>query len=68
MADESRTLYEIAWEAHEKAFGCPPNIWGRWAHDDFHAKIIMEAIVEGVPLDTTPEGYDPDDPESRWVG
>lgn len=68
MADTPKTLYELAWEAHEKAFGCPPNIWGRWAHDDFHAKIIMEAIVEGVPLDTTPEGYDPDDPESRWVG
>ena len=68
MIEESKSLYQLAWEAHEKAFGFPPNIWGRWAHDDFHAKIIMEAIVEGVPLDTTPEGYDPDDPESRWVG
>ena len=67
MEDNSKTLYQIAWEAHEKAFGCPPNIWGRWADDDLHAKFILEAVVKGVPVDTTPDGYDPKNPH-HWVG
>jgi|TARA_B110000967_G_C18330743_1_gene291970 hypothetical protein len=73
MADNPKTLYEIACEAHEKAFGCEPVYWGfqRWNIDDVDndepAKSILAAIIEGVPYDERPEGYDPKNPH-HFVG
>ena len=69
MADKSKNLYQLACDAHEKAFGCDPVRWGFHACNDESAKMILAAIVKGVPYDETPEGYDPDDPDTdRWVG
>ena len=67
MVDNPKTLYEIAFEAHEKAFGCEPVHWGFHAINDDYAKRILAAIVEGTPYDETPEGYDPKNPH-HFVG
>ena len=68
MADNPKILYEIACEAHEKAFGCAPERWGfQRGTDDDYAKRILAAIIEGVPYDERPEGYDPKNPH-HFVG
>ena len=63
----SRTLYQMASDLHEKAFGCAPVRWGFQAWNDEAAKWILAAVVEGVPYDETPEGYDPKHPD-RMIG
>ena len=59
MTDSSKNLYQLACEAHEEAFGCAPVRWGFHACNDEAAKWILGAVVEGIPYDETPEGYDP---------
>jgi hypothetical protein len=67
MVDGSKNLYQLACEAHEAAFGCAPVRWGLQAGNDEAAKWILAAVVEGVPYDETPEGYDPKHPD-RIIG
>ena len=67
MADNPKTLYQIACEAHEKEFGCSPIHWGFTAFNDATAKSILAAIIDGAPYDEMPEGFNPDNPE-RMIG
>ena len=64
MADNPKTLYQIACEAHEEAFGCGPLHWGFHAINDDCAKRILASIVLGSPYDETPDGYDPKSDDS----
>jgi hypothetical protein len=66
MVGGSKNLYWLACEAHEAAFGCQPRrMSGFKSFDDETAKKILAAIVEGVPYDETPEGYNPKNPDHR---
>ena len=66
MVGGSKNLYLLACEAHEAAFGCQPRrMSGFRTFDDETAKKILAAIVEGVPYDEMPEGYDPLDSRHR---
>jgi hypothetical protein len=58
--EDDLNLYQLAFKAHEKEFGCEPVHWGLHACNDESAKRIFAAIVKGVPYDETPEGFDPD--------
>ena len=64
--EDDLNLYQLAFKAHEKEFGCEPVHWGFHACNDESAKRIFAAIVKGVPYDETPEGLDPN--SDRWVG
>jgi hypothetical protein len=66
MAGDTKNFYLLACEAHEVAFGCQPRFMsGLKSFDNETAKKILAAIVEGIPYDERPEGYDPLDSRYR---
>ena len=63
-AYDSRSLFEIASEAHQKAFGSLPFELVEQATDDATALQILKPIVDGIPYNETQNEYDPITP--RW--
>jgi len=61
---DSRSLFEIASEAHEKTFGSPPFKLGDQTTDNTTAIQILKSIVDGIPYNETQNKYDPVTP--RW--
>jgi hypothetical protein len=61
---DSRSLFEIACEAHQKAFSSLPFEWGEQATDDATALQILKSIVDGIPYNDSQNKYDPIKP--RW--
>ena len=61
---DSRSLFEIASEAHQKAFGSLPFELGEQATNDATALQILKSIVDGIPYNETQNEYDPITP--RW--
>ena len=61
---DSRTLFEIASEAYEKAFGGPPFNLGDHAKDNATALQILKSIVDGIPYNESNNKYEPIAP--RW--
>mgnify|MGYP000025753676 FL=1 len=61
---DSRSLFEIASEAHEKVFGSPPFKLGNQATDNATALKILKSIVDGIPFNESQNKYDPITP--RW--
>jgi len=61
---DSRSLFEIASEAHEKAFGSPPFKLGNQETNNAKALQILKSIVDGIPFNESQNKYDPIIP--RW--
>ena len=61
---DSRSLFEISSEAHQKAFGSPPLKLDDQETDNASALQILKSIVDGIPYNETQNEYDPITP--RW--
>ena len=57
-------MFEIASEAHQKAFGSLPFELGEQATDDATALQILKSIVDGIPYNEAQNEYDPI--TTRW--
>jgi|TARA_B110000914_G_C15139866_1_gene298936 hypothetical protein len=64
---DSRSLFEMASEAHQKVFGSPPFKLGDQATDDATAIQILKSIVDGIPYNETQNNYDPISPKWRNI-
>ena len=62
---DSRTLFEIASEAHEKVFGVPPFNLGDQSVDNATALQILKSIVDGIPYNESRNEYEPITPKWR---
>jgi hypothetical protein len=61
---DSRSLFEMAYEIHEKAFGVPPFNFGDKSIDNATALQILKSIVDGIPFNESQDKYEPLTP--RW--
>jgi hypothetical protein len=62
---DSRTLFEIASEAHEKVFRVPPFNLGTQSADNATALQILKSIVDGIPYNESRNEYEPITPKWR---
>ena len=61
---DSRSLFEMAYEIHEKVFGVPPFNLGDQSVDSATALQILKSIVDGVPFNESQNKNEPITP--RW--
>ena len=61
---ESRSLFEMAFEIHEKVFGVPPFNLGDQSVDNAKALQVLKSIVDGVPFNESQNKNEPITP--RW--
>ena len=64
---DSRSLFEIASEAHQKAFGSHPFKLDDQAIDNATALQILKSIVDGIPYNESQNKYDPITPKWRNI-
>lgn len=61
---DSRSLFEMAYEIHEKVFGVPPFNLGDQSVDNAAALQILKSVVDGIPFNESQNKYEPITP--RW--
>ena len=61
---DSRSLYEMAYEIHEKVFGVAPFNLGDQPVDNASALQILKSVVDGIPFNESQNKNEPITP--RW--
>ena len=61
---DSRSLFEMAYEIHEKVFAMPPFNLGDQSTDNAKALQILKSIVDGIPFNESQNQNEPITP--RW--